>query len=260
MTSQFVKTLDGRDRVLGLVPSQIHCPSLMAAIPQTTGQIIPESALIEYEDWPVCLPVLDQGNWNACTYFSSTQALLYGRYESGQSYIALDPMWPYLKVTNGQNVGTNLIESSLMLSQFGVPPVNTPPHIVIQEAERFRFEISEQFTTYLQILSAVARRRAVVGSVCVGDPWMHLDGEGVPGVVKGRANHAIFLGGGVRKSPRHGWMVRHVGSWGRSWGNAGFGWYTEAHFNASVYGEAYGVQGVHEDLAIDVPPMVAPIS
>jgi len=254
--SLVVTTPDRVVRVLGLVPSQLHCPSLMAAIPRTTGQIIPEHALIEYDEWPICLPVLDQGQWNACTYFSSTQALLYGRYESGQGYIALDPMWPYLKVTDGQNTGTNLIESSLMLSQFGVPPVKTPPNIVLQEAARFRFEISEQFTSFLQILSAVARRRAVVGSVCVGDPWMHLDDEGVPGVVHGRANHAIFLGGGIRKSPRHGWMVRHVGSWGKHWGNAGFGWFTEAHFNASLYGEAYGVQGVHEDLCIDVPPAV----
>jgi hypothetical protein len=257
MTAQFVKTLDGRLRVLGLVPSQIHCPSLLATIPQIGGQIIPESALVEYEEWPICLPVLNQGQWNACTYFASTQALLYGRYQSGQGYVVLDPMWPYLKVTNGQNVGTNLIESCLMLSQFGVPPVSTPPHVVIQEAARFRFEISEQFTTYLQLLSAVARRRAVVGSVCVGDPWMHLDGEGVPGIVHGQANHAIFLGGGVRKSPRHGWMIRHVGSWGTHWGYAGFGWFTEAHFNASKLGEAYAVQGVHEDLADgEEPPAV----
>jgi hypothetical protein len=161
-----------------------------------------------------------------------------------------------MKVTGGRNEGTNLIESSLMLSQFGVPPVKTPAPMAVQEALRFRFELSEQFTSYLQILSAVARHRAVVGSVCVGEPWMHLDVEGVPGLVYGQANHAIFLGGGVRKSKRHGWMVRHVGSWGRNWGHAGFGWYTEAHFNASKLGEAYAVQGVHEDLAVDIPPAV----
>jgi hypothetical protein len=254
--SQFVVTPDGRSRVLGLDPSALACPGLLSAIPVTKGQIIPESALIEYDDWPACLPVLDQEHWNACTYFASTQALLYGRYQSGQSYIALDPLWPYLIVTGGQNIGTNLIEASLRIEQLGVPPVGTPAESVAQEALRFRFEFSEQFTSYLQLLSAVARHRAVAGSVCVGDPWMHVDSEGVPGVVKGRANHAIFLGGGIRKSPRHGWMIRHCGSWGTNWGQGGFAWFTEAHFDASLYGEAFAVQGVTEDLAVDVPPPV----
>jgi len=256
MSQEFVLTPDGRARVLGLLPSALECPGLLAAIPVTKGQVIPESALVEYDDWPICLPVLDQGEWNACTYYASTQALMFGRYQSGQSHIALDPLWPYLTVTGGRNVGTNLIEASLRISQLGVPPVGTPSAQVAREATRFRFELSEQFTSWPQIVSAVARRRAVAGSVCVGKPWMHVDAEGVPGVVKGRANHAIFLGGGLIKSPRHGWMVKHCGSWGTSWGLAGFAWYTEAHFDASLYGEAYGVQGVHEDLAIDVPPPV----
>jgi hypothetical protein len=52
-------------------------------------------------------------------------------------------------------------------------------------------------------------------------------------------------------------MIRHVGSWGSSWGNAGFAWYTEDHFKYSFYGEAYAVQGVTEDLAdADNPPPV----
>jgi hypothetical protein len=257
VSQQFVWTPDGRTRVLGLVPSAIECPGLLAAIPVTKGQVIPETALVEYDDWPICLPVLDQGQWNACTYYASTQALMYGRYQGGQSYIALDPLWPYLTVTGGKNVGTNLIEASLRIEQLGVPPVGTPAPNVAQEASRFRFELSEQFTSWPQIVSAVARRRAVAGSVCVGDPWMHLDAEGVPGVLKGRANHAIFLGGGLVKSPRHGWMIKHCGSWGPSWGMSGFAWFTEAHFDASLYGEAYAVQGVTEDLVIDVPPPVA---
>ena len=238
------------------MPSRLHCPTLLAAIPPATGQVIPEQALVEYDDWPVCLPVLDQLSSNACSYFASTQALMYGRYQSGQSYIALDPMWAFITVTGGRNIGTNLIEAGLWIKEFGVPPMGTPVKTVAHEALRFRFELGEKFTTYPQLLSEVARRRAVAGSVCVGDAWMHLDDEGVPGVTKGQANHAIFLGGGLRKSKRHGWMIRHVGSWGTSWGNAGFGWFTEAHFDASLYGEAYGVQGVHEDLAIDVPPPV----
>jgi hypothetical protein len=252
-----IRTPDGVERLLGLVPSRTHCPVLLGAIPVSTGQVIPENQLVEYQDWPACLSVLDQGQWNACTYYASTQALMYGRCQSGQAHISLDPMWPYLAVTEGANVGTNLIEAGLRIARFGVPPVGTQQAMVATEAQRFRFELGKQFVDYEQILSEVARHRAVVGSVCVGPSWNHLDAEGVPGVTSGTANHAIFLGGGVRKSQRHGWIIQHVGSWGPAWGNNGFAWYTEAHFDASRHGEFYAVQGVHEDMSIDVPPPVA---
>lgn len=256
MTLPTITTRDGRPRLLGLIPSRLHCPTLLAAVPPMSGQIIPEHALVEYDDWPECLPVLDQGGSNACSYFAAAQALMYGRYQNGQAYVALDPLCAWIAVTGGENVGTNLLEAGLWCKTHGVPPMGTPAALVVLQAKRFRFEFGEKFTTWPQILSEVARRRAVVGSVCVGDAWMHLDDEGVPGVTHGQANHAVLLGGGLRKSVAHGWMIRHVGSWGRSWGWGGFGWYTEDHFDRSYFGECYGVQAVTEDLAVDVPPPV----
>jgi hypothetical protein len=54
-------------------------------------------------------------------------------------------------------------------------------------------------------------------------------------------------------------MVKHAGSWGVRWGMQGFGWYTEAHFDNSRFGESYTVRAVHEDLdpSTDIPPMVS---
>jgi len=252
----FLVTRDGVQRPLGLLPSLLDCPHLLSAVPVSKGQIIPPAELVQYDEWPDVLPVLNQGSWNACTYFSSTQALMYGRYQSGQGHIELDPMYAYLAVTGGANVGTNLLEASQRIAQYGVPPVDTPRGAVIQEAQRFRFEFSEQYVAYEQLLSAIARRRAVVASVCVGNNWNDLDPEGVPGVTRGMANHAIFLGGGVKKSARHGWLVKHCGSWGTAWGDGGFAWFSEAHWDQSSYAEAYGVHAVHEDMAIDVHPPV----
>jgi hypothetical protein len=254
---QFITTADGVQRVLGLVPSQVECPVLMSGVPVSSDQIIPQSELLPYEQWPRVLPVLNQGSWNACTYYASTQALMYGRYQNGQAYVPLDPMWPYMLVTRGANVGTNLLDASQRIAEYGVPPVDTPKGKNVEEAQRFRFEFSQQFLSWPQILSSVARRRAVVGSVCVGESWNQLDAEGVPGVTRGVANHAIFLGGGLKFSAEHGWMIKHCGSWGQAWGQDGFAWFTEAHWDSSSWAEAYGVQGVTEDLAIDVPPPVS---
>lgn len=254
---QYIVTPDGVGRPLGLEPSAIHCPGFLAAIPPPTDPTLPESALCEFDEWPHELPVLNQGSWNACTYYASTQALHYGRYQSGQPYVSLNPLWPYMLATDGKNVGTNLIEASLRIEQYGIPPLAAKLGEATAQAQRFRFELAEQLRTYEQLLSEVARRRPVVGSVCVGDRWNRLDPEGVPGVTRGQANHAIFLGGGLIKSKAHGWMIKHVCSWGPSWGQLGFAWYTREHFDRSAYGEAFTVAAVYEDLAgTDNPPPV----
>jgi len=257
---QYITTPDGVARALGLQPSAIHCPGFLAAIPGPIDPTLPESALCEFDDWPHQLAVLDQGSWNACTYYASTQALQYGRYQSGQPYTSLNPLWPYLLATGGQNVGTNLIEASLRIEQYGIPPVQAQPRSqaeISSDAQRFRFELSEQLSTYEQILSEVARHRAVVCSVCVSNRWNQLDAEGVPGVTRGQGNHAIFLGGGLIKSKVHGWMPKTVGTWGTAWGQGGFGWYSREHFDATRYFEAFTEAAVIEDLADgDNPPPV----
>jgi hypothetical protein len=252
-----IRTPDGKLRVLGLIPSQIHCPGFLEAIAPNTGALVPRSQLQEFDAWPTWLPILDQRSWNACTYFASAQALMYARLQGGQPHVQLDPLHPYFAVTGGRNVGTNLIEASVRIAQLGIPPLHETTATAAAAARRFRFELSEQLTTFPQLLSAVARHRTVVGSICAGPHWMQLDGSDAPGVDRGQANHAIFLGGGLRKDPEHGWMLKHAGSWGTDWGDQGFAWYTEAHFDATRYGEAYVVRGVVEDSigTVDPPPI-----
>jgi hypothetical protein len=255
MNQSWIKTPDGVTRALGLIPSKIYGATLLATAPPSGAVIVPASELVAFDAWPRELPILDQGQWNACTYFSSVQALSYARYESGQPYVALDPLYPYLKVTGGRNTGTNILQAAQVLAMGGVPPVNMARSTgVTAAALRFRIELSESLTTWEELLSAVARRRPVVGSVYVGMSYHYLDAEGAMGVNRGQANHAIFLGGGLKHSKVHGWMVKHAGSWGTAWGQGGFGWYTQAHFDNAGYGEAYTVQAACEDLADNENP------
>lgn len=254
-----IRTPDGVKRALGLVPSAIACPQLLAAVPVASSDLVPLSELQAYDSWPAPLKVLNQGTWNGCTYFSSGQALMYARHESGQPHVDLDPLFPYLQVTQGQNIGTNLLQASKVLAARGMPPEGVSPRLdTAKQALRFRIQVSEALTSYQQILSAVARRRPVVASVCVGPNYNQLDSDGAMGVSQGTANHAIFLGGGLKRSTRHGWMVKHCGSWGDQWGQHGFAWYTEAHFVNARFGEAYTIDAVVEDLDDnDNPPKVA---
>jgi hypothetical protein len=252
-------TPDGVKRLLGLVPSHLYGAGQLPPAPPHPGELVPASELEPFDAWPG-LPILDQGSWNACTWFASCQAMLYARFEGGQPYVELDPLYAYLVVTGGRNTGTNLLQAAQLIEMHGIPPAgSTEGADVKQQAARFRIQLSESLSTWPQILSAVARRRPVAGSVCVGREYNRLDAEGAMGVDRGQANHAIFLGGGLKHSARHGWMVRHAGSWGTSWGQAGFGWYTEAHFQNSRMGEAYVVRGVHEDTA-SIEPNPPPVT
>jgi hypothetical protein len=253
-----IRTPDGVTRYLGLTPSKLYGAGVLPTVPPIASPLVPISELAPFDAWPADLPILDQGSWNACTYFSSTQALQYARHESGQPYVALDPLYTYLKVTGGRNTGTNVLQASQILSAAGVPPRSkSQSSDVTAAALRFRMELTASLASWEELLSEAARRRPIVGSVHVGRSYPHLDAEGAMGVDRGQANHAIFLGGGLRFSKTHGWMIKHAGSWGTAWGQAGFGWYTEAHFDNAAYGEAYSVAAVREDLADnDNPPEV----
>ena len=237
----------------------MYAAGILPTVPALATELVPIADLAPYDAWPHDLPILDQGSWNACTYFSSVQALQYARFESGQPYVALDPLYPYLRVTGGRNTGTNILQAAGILAEAGVPPVGkSKSNDVTAAALRFRIELSESLTSWEELLSEVVRRRPVVGSVCVGRTYQHVDSDGVMGIDRGTANHAIFLGGGLRKSPKYGWMIKHAGSWGTAWGQNGFGWYTQAHYDSAGYGEYYTVAAVREDLADNEnPPEVA---
>jgi hypothetical protein len=253
-----ITTADGVRRLLGLIPSALYGAGVLPEKPIDLAELVPQGELEAFDSWPPDLPILNQGEWNACTWFSSCQALQFARFQSGQGYIPLDCLYSYLIVTGGRNTGTNILQAAQAIEDHGIPPVgSTAGPDVKEQAYRFRMQLTDQLVTWPQILSAVARRRPVVGSVCVGNAYMQLDSEGVMGVTRGRANHAIMFGGGLKFSPKHGWCVKHAGSWGTSWGQKGFGWYSEAHFEHSTYGEAYTTRAVHEDLAVDVPPPIA---
>ena len=39
------------------------------------------------------------------------------RYESGQPYTPLDPLYTYLRVTGGRNTGTNILQAAEILAE-----------------------------------------------------------------------------------------------------------------------------------------------
>ena len=82
MTESWIHTIvtpDGVTRCLGLIPSRVYAAGVLPIVQPLATELVPPADLVPYDAWPHELPILDQGSWNACTYYSSAQALQYAQ-------------------------------------------------------------------------------------------------------------------------------------------------------------------------------------
>lgn len=248
-------TPDGRTFLLGLYRSP---QNLRSAIRSVYGSTIDPKDIPDWEHWPSQLKILDQNGYGACTYYSSTQGLMYARLQSGQPHAQLEPLFGYSIATGGWNIGTSILEAAQQISEQGqcevgqIPARLASPRSFTAQARanamRFRFEIDQKLESWADVLSEVGgRRRAAIVAVQVGRDYNNLDSDGCMGVNRGPGNHAILLAGGkkMRKDGRP--CVKHAGSWSTSWGQNGFAWYHEDLWDAVGYPEAYTIKAVIED-------------
>lgn len=255
MTQETITLPNGQKFLLGLPRSPRH---LYEAIPCVYGGVIPVSEILDWEHWPAQLKILDQNGYNGCTYWSSTQGLMFARLQSGQPHAQLEPLFGYGMATGGWNVGTSILEAAQQISKSGICQVGKIPAKLMNprkfgsdataDALRFRFEIDQKMESWAEVLSeAGGRRRAVVLAVQVGNNYNDLDSDDCMGVSRGDGNHAILIAGGkkTRKDGRP--ALKHAGSWGTRWGRNGFAWYYEDLWDAVGYPEAYTIKAVIED-------------
>ncbi|MDR3582607.1 MAG: hypothetical protein P4L67_05010 [Candidatus Pacebacteria bacterium] len=261
-------TPSGQKFLLGLPRSS---EILRSAIPRMASSVIPASEIPDWDHWPSQLKVLDQNGYNGCTHYSSTQGLMFARLQSGQPHAQLEPLYSYSVATGGWNVGTSILDAAAQIAKVGICEVGQIPASLanprsfsakaVANALRFRFEIDQQLNSWEEVQSeAGGRRRAVILAIQVGNTYSNLDSEGCMGVDRGPGNHAILIAGG-KKTLRNGKpALRHCGSWSRAWGQNGFGWYKEDHWNATGYQEAYTIKAVIEDPSdADTPPIALAI-
>jgi hypothetical protein len=81
---------------------------------------------------------------------------------------------------------------------------------------------------------------------------MRLDANGVAGFDRGAGNHAVHFQG-AKRLPSGEWVLDLVNSWGVSFGQAGFCYLTQRHFE-SVSQDAYAIRCAAEDPGDDSDP------
>lgn len=253
----------GETRVLGSLPSD---PRLMAAMPTYGGEVLPESELAAFHDFPDALVVKDQDGRGACNGFATAGAVEQARFVAGMPHVPLSGWYPYAILCNGVDRGSNILDAYRLAGERGIAPESTVKYGIINPrqltaeshgaAKRFRMELGDTYQSWRQVVSAAMLRESMNLSVCVGNRFNTLDSEGVPGVDRGMGNHAVCVGLGLKKSSRWGWLVLMRNSWSTRWGAEGFCWLAEAHIEAGSYFECFGVKAVADDPeATDNPPV-----
>jgi hypothetical protein len=208
-----VDPFTGETRVLGSLPSD---PRLVASLPPYTGEVLPESELRDFNDFPYKhIKIKDQDGFGACNGHAAATAAEMARFVQGMDHVPLSAWYVYAILCNGVDRGSNILQAYQLTSEKGVAPESSVNYGIInprkltadshEAAGRFRVEIGETYQTWRQIVSAVMLREAMNLSVCVGRNYNNLDADGVVGVDRGPGNHAIAVGLGLKKTKKHGW-------------------------------------------------------
>lgn len=261
-----VDPFTGETRVLGTLPSD---PRLVSALPTwaTVGDVLPESELEDFDEWPDAIKIKDQNGKGACNWHAEALACELARYMQGQDHVPLSGWYGYAILCNGIDRGSNILEGMALGTEDGNSPESLMPYGEInprripaaarEAASRFRFEIAARLTTWGQVISAVMLRRPLVMPVRAGGRnFNNLDSEGVVGLDQGEGDHAVCVGFGLKKSRRWGWVAKLNNSWTPAWGRGGHGYIAEAHIQTQRYLEIYEVSAVVEDpLDPENPPI-----
>jgi hypothetical protein len=248
---------DGSYRYLGhspTPPGTVRAPRYADA-----SGLIPESEWREYDLWPAAIKIKDQGPYNGCNGHAAALTEEGARYVAGKPHVPLSAWFIWGSLTDGANVGSNIGDAlNFLISTGAAPEADVPwgqfnPRKFSAQAKadagRFKAEIASEIASPEEVMSAVQRLEPINLAVCVGGAFQRgqLDDEGVPPFGWGACNHAVFVGFGAKKSPRHGWLVKMANSWTTQWGLNGFCWLPlEATCRAWAF-EAYHIRAASDD-------------
>jgi len=242
-------------RVLGSLPSD---PRLVASLPIYTGDVLPESELKEFNDFPDELTIKDQNGRGACNGHAAAAVMEQAIYV--QQNIPSPPLsgwYPYAILCNGVDRGSNILEAYALLQERGNAPEEFVEYGTInpkkltneahEQAKKYRLEFGETCQSWRQVVSGVMLRKNMNLSICVGRNFNNLDSEGVAGVDRGQGNHAVAVGLGLKFSKKWGWLVLMRNSWSPKWGNKGFCWLSEKHIEAGSYFECFSIKATNRE-------------
>lgn len=214
------------------------------------------------------LGVKDQGGSAACGGHATATAVELSRWIHGQKHVPLSGWFPYSILCSGQDQGSSIAESLLLIESKGIAPESDVDYGVVNpkflteksysDALNYKCEYGSMLETWEEIMSAVQLRTGGINiSICVPDGDWDVDSEGVVPSIVGSGNHAVCAGLGAKKLKNGQWAIKWQNSWSPQWGVKGCSWYTRDHWEKQRYREAWFIRTPSENLSSgNVPPTV----
>lgn len=254
---------DGYERPLGFIPGDPR--RMMSVTPYAAeNELIPESEVDNFDEWPSEVEVMDQDGRGACNPHAGIQGAHLLRYVSGAPYVKLSPWFTYARLCNGNDRGSMILDCLEDLKEYGTPPDTEVPYAMINprnltdkaytEAKRFRAETGTRLTTAQELWTAILRREAINLAVCVGNQFNNLDSDGCPPRGSGYCNHAVAVAFGIKRSKSGEILGKMCNSWSKKWGQDGFCWLPLKKIVQAPAFEAYTLRSVVDDTADTTRP------
>lgn len=254
--TETIVTPDGHKRILNLQPSD---PAKVKRLVKSFGvSTIPLSEIREFSAWPADAKIKDQDGAGACNGHAVATSLEASRAYQGMPYVPLSAWWVYGCLVKGRDMGSNIMDGLELAQKSGVAPESDVKYgdfsgrytqQAASNALRFKVEIGTSVAqSFDEVLTAVALRRVLNAAVRATNGWSGaLDADGCPPVGRGPCNHAITIGGGIKKLRNGEFAVLMTNSWGIRWGLDGTCWLKRAHFENTSWFEAYEVLAAARD-------------
>ena len=250
-----ITTPDGITRFLGAIPS--GADKMAAPLYGATNPIIPRSEWTPLKRIRGPVPILDQGQHGSCVGHGSTRALMKARSRAGLPFVLLSPTFVYAQINGGMDAGSDPADAATTLIGVGTCTMKEVgedaifkrqiPQSAYQTAARYKALDIYQCETFDEAISAWLCGFDVFDTVFVGARFNNLDTEGVPPAARGPGNHCVMFGDELKQSSKWGWLMEHANSWSTQWGQDGYFFMGEAHYDRQPQWQAFAVKAVALD-------------
>jgi hypothetical protein len=213
-------------------------------------------------------PIWDQRMTSSCTGQACGAGMGLSYMQSGRPLVEFNPYFLYGLVNGGQDAGAMISDCLSALMEYGICPKNdVPPGLMFknqfppqafENAKRFKLIRAFHCGTFEEVCAAIT-----VGFVCplgimVGSNFPNLDNQGVAPLPAGGGGGHALLGMGLKKSSRHGWLIKVQNSWGLNFGMRGYAYIHKGHF-ARMHPDAFAIQVVADDPQDSTPQDEVPV-